>query len=160
MPVPQPETAMTWLSQQNISEAAKHLAYAGGSPLIAFKNAAEGVGQMDEICKSLSYGPKMDPFTTALVCAKQGVGAAVQILQKWIYDLANLNLTGEVRYHEPYRTTLQALAKSVDLSLLFDLQRKLDQAKKSATHPLNSELQLENLLLQYTQIFPIANRLR
>ena len=160
MPVPQLETAAAWLSEQGVKDASSHLAYAGGSPLLALRNAAEGLGQMDEICKSLSHGPKMDPFATATLCAKQGMVAAVQALQKWVYDLADLKLTGDVRYHDSYRSALQALAKSVDLSLLFDLQRKLDQAKKSATHPLNSELQLENLLLQYTQIFPIPNRLR
>lgn len=160
MPVPQPEVAIEWLSEQGVKDAPRHLAYAGGSPLLALKNAAEGVGQMDEICKSLSHGSKMDPFSTASLCAKHGMGVAVQALQKWVYDLADLTLTGELRYHEPYRNALQALARSVDLSLLLDFQRKLDQAKKSANHPLNSELQLENLLLQYTQIFPILNRLR
>ncbi|HZV61879.1 MAG TPA: DNA polymerase III subunit delta' [Methylophilaceae bacterium] len=160
MPVPQPETATAWLAEQGVKDPSRHLAYSGGSPLLALRNAGEGVGAMDEICKSLSHGPRMDPFATASLCAKQGMGIAVQALQKWVYDLANLQLTGEVRYYEPYRNALQALAKSADLSLLFDYQRKLDQAKKTATHPLNSELQLENLLLQYTQIFPISQRLR
>jgi DNA polymerase-3 subunit delta' len=160
MPVPSQEVALAWLGQQNVKEAARHLAYAGGSPLLALEYAAEGAGLVDDICKSLSYGPKLDPFATAAACARHGMVAATQALQKWIYDLADLRLTGEIRYHAPYRTALQALAKSVDLSLLFELQRKLDQARKSATHPLNSELQLENLLLQYTQIFPIQNRLR
>lgn len=160
MPVPQPEIAVAWLSEQGVKDAPRHLAYAGGSPLLALRNAVEGLGQMDEIYKSLSHGPRMDPFTTASLCAKHGMATAVHALQKWVYDLADLRLIGEVRYHEPYRNALQPLAKSVDLNLLFDLQRKLDQARKSATHPLNSELQLENLLLQYTQIFQISNRLR
>jgi DNA polymerase III subunit delta' len=160
MPIPQQEVALTWLGQKNVKDAARHLAYAGGSPLLALEYAAEGAGLMDDICKSLSQGPKLDPFATATICAKHGMVAASQALQKWIYDLADLRLSGEIRYHAPYRTALQALAGSVDLSLLFDLQRKLDQARKSATHPLNSELQLENLLLQYTQIFPTPSRLR
>jgi len=160
MPVPQPDTALAWLNQQSVRDASRQLAYAGGSPLLAMRNAADGVGQMDDICKSLSQGAKMDPFTTASVCAKQGMVLAVQVLQKWVYDLANLKLAGEVRYHETYRNALQHLSANLDMGLLFDLQRKLDQARKSATHPLNSELQLENLLLQYIQIFPMSNRLR
>jgi DNA polymerase-3 subunit delta' len=85
---------------------------------------------------------------------------AIQALQKWVYDLADYRLSGEIRYHVPYGNALQALAEKTDLSLLFELQRKLDEARKAATHPLNSELQLENLLLQYTQIFPTPGRLR
>ena len=160
MPVPEPETALAWLEQQQVRDPARHLAYAGGSPLMALRNAADGVSQMEDICKSLSQGSMMDPFTTASACAKQGMALAVQALQKWVYDLANLRLAGEIRYHATYRNALQNLARKVDLAQLFELQRKLDQARKSATHPLNSELQLENLLLQYIQIFPISNRLR
>jgi DNA polymerase-3 subunit delta' len=79
--------------------------------------------------------------------------AATCALQKWIYDLLACRLTDEVRYHAKYTSALQALTKSVNLGLLLDFQRKLDEARKSATHPLNNELQLEGLLLQYTHIF-------
>lgn len=160
MPIPSQETALQWLGQQDIKDAERHLAYVGGSPLLALRHASENTAAVQDICKSLANGAKLDPFATAGLCAKQGMAMAIQALQKWLYDLADMRLTGEIRYHAPYRNALQALAKSVDLSLLFELQRKLDQAKKSASHPLNSELQLENLLLQYTQIFPTSNRLR
>ncbi|HYD33586.1 MAG TPA: DNA polymerase III subunit delta' [Methylophilaceae bacterium] len=159
MPMPQQEIALAWLNQQNVNDASRHLAYAGGSPLLALRNASEGSGQIDEICKSLSQGAKLDPFATASACVKHGMANAVQTLQKWIFDIADLKLAGEIRYHQPYRDALQGLAKRVDLALLFDFQRKLDQARRSATHPLNNELQLENLLLQYTQIFPTTNRI-
>lgn len=160
MPVPQEDAALAWLQQNNVKDAACHLAYAGGSPLLALQMAAENNRQLEDLWQSLSRGPKLDPFTVAPLCAKQGMPAAIQALQKWVYDLINCCLTGEIRYHEQSRTALQALTKSVDLSLLLELQRKLDQAKKSATHPLNTELQLENLLLQYVQIFPTASGLR
>lgn len=160
MPVPQEDMALTWLHQNSVKDAAHHLAYAGGSPLLALQMAAENNRPLEDLWQSLARGPKLDPFTVAPSCAKQGMPAATQALQKWIYDLINCCLTGEIRYHEQSRNALQALAKSVDLSLLLELQRKLDQVKKSATHPLNTELQLENLLLQYVQIFPTAGGLR
>jgi DNA polymerase-3 subunit delta' len=160
MPLPAQQDALAWLRLQNVKDAEKYLAYAGGSPLLALRYTLENSGLVEDVCKYLSQGPKLDPFAAAALCAKQGMTVAIQTLQKWIYDLADMQLTGEIRYHTAYRNALQALAKSVDLSLLFELHRKLDQARKSATHPLNSELQLENLLLQYTQIFPTSNRLR
>lgn len=160
MPVPQEATALAWLDENDAKDAARHLAYAGGSPLLALQMASENNRQLEDLWQSLSLGPKLDPFTIAPLCAKQGMPAAIQALQKWVYDLIDCCLTGEIRYHERSRNALQALAKSVDLSLLLELQRKLDQAKKSATHPLNTELQLENLLLQYVQIFPTSSGLR
>jgi DNA polymerase-3 subunit delta' len=75
------------------------------------------------------------------------------MLQKWIYDLLAIRYTGDVRYHAGYAGALQVLSKSVDLTLLLDFQQKLNEARKSAAHPLNNELQLEGLLLQYTQLF-------
>jgi DNA polymerase-3 subunit delta' len=39
------------------------------------------------------------------------------------------------------------------LSRLFDLQKKTNELRKLASHPLNHELQMENLLLEYTRIF-------
>lgn len=160
MPMPEEKTSLAWLNEKGVKDAARHLAYAGGSPLLALQMSSENNRQLEDLWQSLSRGPKLDPFTVAPLCAKQGMPSAIQALQKWIYDLIDCSLTGEIRYHEHCRNALQALAKSVDLSLLLELQRKLDQAKRSATHPLNTELQLENLLLQYVQIFPTSSRLR
>ncbi|HEU4708600.1 MAG TPA: DNA polymerase III subunit delta' [Methylophilaceae bacterium] len=160
MPIPSSEAALAWLKGEGIQNAEKYLAYAGGSPLLAKLMAEESSKQMDELWKALSLGARLDPFTTAALFAKLGMTIAVQVLQKWVYDLAGSRLTGEVRYHTQQGNALQALANSVDLGLLFELQRKLDEARRASTHPLNSELQLENLLLQYTQIFPTSGRLR
>jgi DNA polymerase-3 subunit delta' len=62
----------------------------------------------------------------------------------------------EVRYNIQHINALQTLTKSVNLALLFDFQRRLEDARKTVAHPLNHELQLEGLLLQYTQIFTIS----
>jgi DNA polymerase-3 subunit delta' len=48
---------------------------------------------------------------------------------------------------------LQALADKVNLSSLFQLQKKIEALRKLALHPLNHELQVESLLLEYTRIF-------
>jgi DNA polymerase III subunit delta' len=45
------------------------------------------------------------------------------------------------------------LSKSVNLRVLLRFQQTLIEAKKTATHPLSNEMQLENMLLQYTYIF-------
>ena len=153
MPVPTTEIALEWLQQQGLKDAKLLLHYAGGSPLSALKEAEEGGRQLPGIWQMLSLGGKLDPFATATLCLTQGMEAALNALQKWIYDLLNYRLTGEMRYHTEQAGALQALTKSVDLGLLLDFQGKLDEARKSANHPLNQELQLESLLLQYTQLF-------
>ena len=95
----------------------------------------------------------MDAFISTPLFVSQGMETAIMTLQKWIYDLMTCRLTGQVRYHASLHGALQALAKSVDLGMLLDFQRKLDEARRSAAHPLNNEMQLESLLIQYTQLF-------
>lgn len=153
MPVPTTEVALQWLEQQSLKNADQQLHYAGGSPLSALKNAEDGDRQLQDIWLMLSRGNQLDPFTTATMLAGLGMERAVRSLQKWIYDLLDMRLISQVRYHNQHASALQALTKSVDLSLLLDFQHKLDDAYRSATHPLNQELQLENLLMQYTQLF-------
>ncbi len=153
MPIPETAVALQWLKEKGLKDPALQLDYAGGSPLSALRGAEEGGQPFGSIIKLLLHGAKLDPFVTAPLCIAQGMEAAIGALQKWIYDLLVCRLTGEVRYHAQHTSALQALTKSVNLGLLLDFQRKLDEARKFAAHPLNNELQLECLLLQYTHIF-------
>ena len=121
--------------------------------MAALALAEEGSAVLDGAARMLGSGSRLDNYAAARLLAGAGMETAIGILQKWVYDLIALRLTGAVRYHQRQAGALQALSKSVDLALVLDFQRKLDEARKSATHPLNHELQLESLLLQYTQIF-------
>ena len=153
MPVPEKSLALQWLEQKGMKDANDFLGYASGSPLIALANAEEQGSAWKEVIEMLARGNRLDPYNAARVLVAQGMETAIAMLQKWIYDLIACHLTGAIRYHERQVAALQALSKSVDLGVVLDFQRKLDEARKSATHPLNHELQLESLLLQYTQIF-------
>jgi DNA polymerase-3 subunit delta' len=79
--------------------------------------------------------------------------SAIQLIQKWIFDLMSCKLAESVHYYASQAPTLQALCKSVNLSALVQFQRNLVEARRAANHPLSNEMQLENLLLQYTKIF-------
>jgi DNA polymerase III subunit delta' len=70
-----------------------------------------------------------------------------------VFDLTHFTLTQQHHYHAQHRNALQALCNGVNLSLLLGFQQKLCDAKKTANHPLSNELQLENILLNYTHIF-------
>ena len=153
MPVPEKLLALQWLEQKGMKDANDLLDYASGSPLTALANAEEQGCACKEAIEMLARGTKLDPYNAARILVAQGMETAIAMLQKWIYDLIACRLTGAVRYHERQASALQALSKSVDLGVVLDFQRKLDEARKSAAHPLNHELQLESLLLQYTQIF-------
>ena len=153
MPVPSTEVALTWMREEGVDNPEALLDYAGGSPLLAVGETEDGALASIEICKLLSLGSKSDVFQLSSVCLPLGMENAVNALQKWCYDLFLCHFTQKVRYHQSYQSAVQKLCMQLKLTALMDFQKILGDAKKSATHPLNNELQLERLFLHYTQIF-------
>lgn len=153
MPSPTRDVAVTWLTAQGVKHAPQRLAYAGGAPLPAMLDEAGSDKRLAELHALLNRGPQMDPFAATALCARDGVAEVVNVMQKWVYDLLSVHLAGQLRYHVLQAESLQGLAKGVDLNKLLGFQRTLDEAHRHAQHPLNAELQLESLLIQYTQVF-------
>ena len=153
MPVPTTEDALLWMKQEGIQSAEILLSYSGGAPLMAIDEVEEGVLASFEICKLLSFGAKSDIFQLSTACLVLGMENAINALQKWSYDLLLFHFTQKVRYYQSQEGAVKKLVQQINLSQLLDFQKMLGDAKKSANHPLNSELQLERLFLHYTQIF-------
>ncbi len=152
MPRPTKETATVWLQSQGIENAAAQLAYFADSPMKVLEQSEQF--EHFEICwKLLAQGSQMMPAITANKLIGQSVEAGITILQKWLYDIVSLKRAGQVRYHHSQIKSLQSLSQTVNLLALFDLQKKVESLRKLATHPLNHELQLESLLLEYTKLF-------
>ncbi len=152
MPLPGKAEALTWLKMQAVKNAEDALDYAGGAPLLALQISEEGETN-SSLIKNLVLGAKLDPFACAPLFLTIGMERALEALQKWIFDLAAYKLSQTLHYHSQYSSALQALCKSVNLKALLNFQDKLLEAKTTANHPLHNEVQLENILLQYTQLF-------
>ena len=155
MPLPSKAEALDWLGLQGVNSAENVLDLAGGAPLLALQIAEEGEVSSGML-KNLALGAKLDPFACAPLFLTLGMPRAIETLQKWVFDLQCYQLAQALRYHTQQANALQALAKSVNLRLLLSFQNKLLEAKKTANHPLSNEAQLENILLQYTQLFKIS----
>lgn len=158
MPFPARHQAEAWLAEQGVKHAAERLSYVGGAPLLAVKLEEGTEKRLEELHAMLRRSGNMDPFAAAALCVKDGIAYAVDTLQKWTCDLLSARLTGEIRYHATQAAPLQELAKGVDLAKLLDFQRVLNEARRSSQHPLNAELQVESLMIQYTQLFAIPTK--
>ncbi|MDD2832381.1 MAG: DNA polymerase III subunit delta' [Methylotenera sp.] len=152
MPVPSEAEALTWLESQQIKHARQQLAYMEGSPLKVYSEQAY-FEHLDALWRSLALGPQLQPHLTAPMLIANTVELGLIALQKWSYDIVAIKLGQHVRYHVQYMSALQALAEKVNLSRLFDFHKKVSELKKLATHPLNHELQMEAVLLEYTKLF-------
>jgi DNA polymerase-3 subunit delta' len=152
MPVPDQAQALAWLNMQGVKNPEQQLAYLEGSPIKVLSEQAQ-FDQLSEIWKHLALGRKMEPQTAAPIVIAHSVETGVIAVQKWLYDIVTVKLGQQARYHLQYARALQALADKVNLGRLFDLQKKTNELRKLATHPLNHELQMESLLVEYTKVF-------
>lgn len=152
MPIPDENQALAWLTAQGVQNPKQQLAYLEGSPIKVFSEQAQ-FNQLSEIWRHLALGRKLEPHVAAAVLIANSVETGIIAIQKWIYDIVAIKLGQQIRYHVQQANALQALADKVNLSRVFDLQKKLNEHRKLATHPLNQELQMESLLLEYIKIF-------
>lgn len=151
---PSRNDALSWLAGQGVHDAEFCLAHAGGSPLLAQETSdVTSRSAVEAFVKHLMQAANIDPFAIATHWGREGLLTAVQLLQKWVYDMVSVRLSHAARYYPAHMATLKNLAKQADLRHLLDFQRQLNDARACATHPLNAELQLEALLLRYSQIF-------
>jgi DNA polymerase III subunit delta' len=154
MPLPSRAEAEAWLTAQGTPDATFCLAQSGGSPLTALEIGNDTAREeIKAFAAQLSQGNNIDPFVSAASWGKGDYGLAILALQKWSYDLMSNKLAGTVRYNADSLSSLQSMGNSVDLRLLLDYQHTLAEARAQAAHPLNSELQLEALLVRYAQLF-------
>lgn len=152
MPIPDENQALAWLTEQGVQNPKQQLAYLEGSPIKVFAEQAQ-FNQLSEIWRHLALGRKLEPHVAAPVLIANSVETGVIAIQKWIYDIVTIKLGQQTRYHVQQASALQALTDKVNLSRLFDLQKKTNEFRKLVSHPLNHELQMESLLLEYTKIF-------
>jgi DNA polymerase-3 subunit delta' len=152
MPVPDQAQALAWLNMKGVQNPEQQLAYLEGSPIKVLSEQAQ-FDQLSAIWRHLALGRKMEPQAAAPIVIANSVETGVIAVQKWLYDIVTVKLGQQARYHLQHARALQALADKVNLGRLFDLQKKTNELRKLATHPLNHELQMENLLVEYTKIF-------
>ncbi len=152
MPVPDETQALAWLEQRGIPNAKQQLAYLEGSPIKVIAEQTQ-FNQLIEIWRLLSLGRKLEPHSAAPTVIAASVETGIIAIQKWLYDIVAIKLGQQARYHLQHVNALQLLAEKVNLSRLFEMQKKTNELRKLALHPLNHELQMESLLLEYTRIF-------
>jgi DNA polymerase-3 subunit delta' len=156
VPVPNRDQAVQWLEDQRIENPESLLALAGGAPLSAMRlSEFEPVRQ--RLIEQLR-DPRFDPVAATEHCLGAEPGEVIAWLQRWVYDLLSLRLTGRVRYHVADEQGVRATAARCDPSRAATLLRKLAKARSLAQHPLNPRLFFEDLLIQYHALIADGSR--
>lgn len=155
MPAPDHSEGLEWLKSQAVTQPEWLWNYSGGAPLSIIDNeiGLDWYAWYVQWRPLLVRGASVDIAQAVQVLIKPGINIALQVLQKWLLDLWLSIYQLPVRYHMEEQATLRALAIKINLSRLLSFQQQLNRFKITAQHPLNQELQLEQLLLQYQKLF-------
>jgi DNA polymerase-3 subunit delta' len=152
---PDTAAATAWLAGAGLEkQATRYLNLAGGAPMRVAQWKEQGqLTPIDALVESL-ISPPTDPI--ALAARWDGLLKGdgmfrmenlVEGVQRWLFDLAQERLAGEVRYHGgwPRPKGVQNLSPTA----LLASWREINQFRRSARHPLNQLLFLENLAAHF-----------
>lgn len=152
--MPSREEAMRWLEAQEIDAPDVWLCEQGGAPLTALALAQSGSREtMDEFLAQLAKPTIDGALKTAEKLQKVPVPELVAWLQRWLYDLFSVKLSGRIRYYPRYRKELDALACRTEIGPLLKALKGANDRRAIAQHPLSAKLFIEDMLLDYSTIF-------
>jgi DNA polymerase-3 subunit delta' len=152
--VPSREEALRWLEAQGVDDADVWLSEQGGAPLIAHSLAQSGSREtMDEFLAQLAKPTTEGALKTAERLQKIPVPELVSWMQRWLYDLFSVKLSGRIRYYPRYRKDLTALAGRAQTDALLKALKSANDRRAIAQHPLSAKLFIEDMLLDYSIIF-------
>jgi DNA polymerase-3 subunit delta' len=152
--MPSKEEALQWLKAQQVSDADGWLAEQGGAPLAAFDASQAGAREtMDDFLSQLAQPGIDGALKAADRLQKTPVPELVAWLQRWLYDVLSVKLSGTIRYYPRYKKELGALAQRVDTGALLQEIKAVNDRRAIAEHPLAPKLFIEDMLLEYSTIF-------
>ena len=155
--VPDAMEATAWLRREGAADPEGLLALAGGAPLLAAQMAAtEPVRR--KLVGMLAAGQDIDPIAAAECCLAAETAEVVGWLQRWVYDLLSVALSGPLRYYAGDVAQIGALAARCDPAAASEFLRRLAEARGLAQHPLNAKLFFEDLLIGYGDLFSQGRR--
>jgi DNA polymerase-3 subunit delta' len=149
---PSLDEARSFLVDQKIDHEESLLSFTGGSPFNAIKEL-EKQSEREVITQLLSQGHNVDITKVNYAILTQGLDWTVNMIQKWAFDLLLSFHTQQNYYFKNEKKHIQAQAKQINLDTLLLFTNELNELKKIASHPINQELQLQNIFIKYKQIF-------
>jgi len=149
---PSLDEARVFLDGQKIVYEKSLLSFTGGSPFNAMKEL-ENQSERSVITQLLSQGHKVDITKINYSILTQGLDWTVNMIQKWAFDLLLSFHTQQSYYFKAEEARIDSQAKQLNLDALLLFVNELNELKKIASHPVNQELQLQNIFIKYKQIF-------
>lgn len=154
MPMPERGQALVWLKEQQVADADVWLDEQGGAPLAALAQAqAVSRAELDAFLVHLAQPNREAALAMAEKLQKAALPELVAWMQRWLHDVFSSKLSGTIRYYPRHARALQALAVRAEARRLMAGIDAVNQRRAIADHPLSGRLFIEDMLLDYVQIF-------
>lgn len=154
MPMPGREEALAWLRLQQVSDADVWLDEQGGAPLAALAQSLTGErAERDAFLAYLAHPGRESTLAMAEKLQKTALSDIVAYLQRWLHDVFSCKLSGTIRYYPRHARQLHALAAQVQVPRIVAAIDAVAGRRAVAEHPLSPRLFIEDMLLDYVQIF-------
>ena len=144
--------ATKWRAAQGIKDAPLALAHTGDAPLLAVDLAESGYWGARKTFLRQIAARDVDVLVGAEAVRDLPVPFIVSWLQKWCCDIALFQALGVVRYNPDEHDAIARIAAGVDPLAALRLYRKMTEYQAIAQHPLNAQLFIEHLLLEYRNL--------
>ena len=109
-----------------------------------------------DFLEALARGPRL-PVAAATRTPGLTLPAALDVLSRWVHDLARVKAGSLPRFLPARAAVLAEVATRADQQGLLHMARRLTEWQRHATHPLNLTLTLADILLEYrAELFPAA----
>ena len=152
LPAPSFEEARSFLMSKKITHDENLLSLAGGSPFNVIKES-ENQLERETVTKLLSQGHNIDITKVNYGILTHGLDWVLNLIQKWVFDLLLIFHAQQSYYFKNEEKNIQFQIKQMNLEALLSYINELNDLKKIASHPINQELQLQNIFIKYKQIF-------
>ncbi|GAC1412455.1 MAG: DNA polymerase III subunit delta' [Burkholderiaceae bacterium] len=154
MPLPTRAESQAWLEAQQVTNAASWLDEQGGAPLSALaQSQAGGRVEFDLFLTQIAHPSRENALSIADKFQKTPLPELVAWLQRWLYDVFRYKLSGTIRYYPRHQRQLTALAGRARTEALMTGLQSMGQRRTVADHPLSAKLFIEDMMLDYVQIF-------
>ncbi len=153
---PAADEARRWLTEQGSDKALPLLSITGGAPIRALEEFERGrMKAFEDVAASLfdGGGDFLELAARWESHLKKDGGFKMEdivgMVQKALFDLANLATTGRLYFFAGRERQADAIAKKADLTNILGYYGELLRARALSSHPLNPRLFLDDIAARY-----------
>tara|TARA_B100001057_G_scaffold437958_1_gene470154 strand:- start:584 stop:1540 length:957 start_codon:yes stop_codon:yes gene_type:complete len=152
LPQPSNEQSKEYLNKNKLSLDDGAIDYFNSSAITAIEQA-DNYQKVKDIIYVLEKGRDFKTIHIKADWLDYGLSWTINVIQKWCYDLFSYKLTNELFYFPNKKDTFEKLSNNISLSKMLVLMKKLNEVKAYASKPVNKEINLELVMIEYQKVF-------